>query len=77
MTNKNKLKARMVELGYTLQTFAEAAGMSLATLSAKLNGHGYFNVKEISKIVDLLDIASADIPAYFFASLVPAEGTEE
>ena len=75
MVNTNKLKGKIIGAGYNLTTFAEALGVSQATLSDKLRGEGYFNTMQIEKIVSLLGITIQDIPGYFFADNVSEMAT--
>jgi hypothetical protein len=41
-------------------------GLSLATLSLKLNNKSQWTQPEIFKAVDVLEISPAEIPVYFF-----------
>ena len=58
-----KLRARMVELGYTQALLSGKIGISEQSLNAKLAGRVEFTVKEASLITQLLAI---DDPAMFF-----------
>lgn len=64
--NYNSLNGRMRELGYTQESLAAAAGMSLSQLSQKLNGHYPFKQTDIQNICVVLNICPADIGRYFF-----------
>ena len=61
-----KLRGRIVERYGTLSQYAEAIGLSLTSLSAKLNRKTDFTGKEIRTWCSLLGIATEDIGAYFF-----------
>ena len=50
----------------TQKAFANAMGMNLATLSAKLNGKTVWGLDEIEKACQLLDIPASEIIEYFF-----------
>ena len=62
----SKLLGRIKEFGYTQETFAPHIGMSIATLSAKLNCKAYFKQLEIKRICALLEIRICEIGRYFF-----------
>lgn len=64
--NYSKLLGRMKEMGFTLETLADAIGMSKGTLSVKLNNHFYFTTAQIVSICKVLKIAIKDIPLYFY-----------
>lgn len=56
MTNKNKLKAKIMEAGYTITSLAKSLNISKTTLSQKINNKIKFsqnNIREISKKLDL------------------------
>ncbi len=65
--NYASLLGLMREKGYTQESLASAAGISLSQLSAKLNGRYPFKQTDIQNIVTVLDIAPSDIGRYFFA----------
>lgn len=65
--NYSKLLGRIKERGFTLETLAEAIGITKGTLSAKLNNHYPFKSNEMVAICNVLDIAIKDISLYFFA----------
>lgn len=75
MVNVFKLKGKITEHGYNLQTFAKELGMTPQTLTSKLNGDGFFNTKQIERITTVLQIPNREIPAYFFISDVPKTET--
>lgn len=62
----SKLEGRIKEKFGTQAKFAEAIELSERSLSLKLNSKRDFKQNEISKSCTLLDIAYAEIPAYFF-----------
>lgn len=69
------LLGRMREKGYTQESLANAVGISLSQLSAKLNGRYPFKQTDIQKISIILDILPVDIGRYFFA--VGVEKTQQ
>ena len=73
MLNRNKLKGKITEHGYNIQTLAKELELSPETLGSKLNGRGFFNTKQIEKMTEILDIPVVEIPTYFFASDVYSE----
>ncbi len=72
MVNTSKIKAHMVEKGFTQSKLAACMGIGKNTLNAKLNGKGIFTVSEAEKICEALQIQSAEEKnCIFFASVVP------
>lgn len=66
----SKLLGRIKEYGFTQESIALEIGMSVSTISFKLNNKAFFSQKEIRKICDLLEIEIADIGIYFFVPKV-------
>ena len=64
MTNTLKLKALLLETGYTQQKLASKLGISVYSLHKKINNKVEFKVSEIEKISSLLGIVDKD--KYFF-----------
>ena len=54
------------EKGYTQESLAAKAKISLSQLNGKLNGRYPFKQTDIQSISDVLGISSADIGRYFF-----------
>lgn len=50
-----KIRAAMVEEGYTQETLAKTIGMALVTLNIKLNGHRDFSMPEGKRIAKVLN----------------------
>jgi transcriptional regulator with XRE-family HTH domain len=67
--NYSKLIGRIIEKFGTRKAFAEACGFSENTISQKLSGKMAITTQDIVKwsSPELLDIATTDIPEYFFA----------
>ncbi len=68
--NYKKLLGKIVEVYGTQYEFAKALNVSEHTLSSKLNNKVNFKQSEITKICELLDIASTEISNYFFTEKV-------
>ena len=66
----SKLLGRIKEFGFTQESIAFEIGMSVSTLSFKLNNKAFFSQKEIIKICYLLGIEFAEIGLYFFVPKV-------
>lgn len=59
VANKNKLMGKIVENGYTQQSFAVAMGKSVMTLRSKINSENYeFTISESVKARDLLHLTT-------------------
>lgn len=65
-----KLKGRIKEICGTNEEFSRRMGLSMVTISAKLNNKSQWTQPEIFKAVDVLGIESSDIPVYFFTPTV-------
>lgn len=61
----NKLKGRITECGETYRSLSKKTGISLNTLSNKINGHSLFDIVEVSKICAELSIPPEEIPIFF------------
>lgn len=66
MTNSNKLRAKIRENGFTQKEVAEKIGISLQSLSYKINNKIEFRASEMERLCNLLDITDKD--SYFFYS---------
>ena len=66
----SKLLGRIKEYGFTQEIIASEIGMSVSTLSFKLNNKAFFTQKEIKKICDLLEIETTEVGVYFFTPKV-------
>lgn len=71
-----KLRGKIKEIFGTQDSFADAIGMSKATLSYKLNGLSEWSQEEIDKAVELLSIPAQEIHLYFFTKKVENISTE-
>lgn len=71
MVNVNKLKGKIIEKGFNIETFAKEVGMNKSTFYRKLNTNGAkFSIKEASLVVDLLGITKEEAANIFFADIV-------
>lgn len=66
----SKLSGRIVAKYGTQLNFANAVGLSERSVSLKLNSKIGWKQSEIIKTCNLLDIAVAEIPDYFFTDKV-------
>lgn len=64
MTNTLKLKALIMEHGFTQEEVAKRLGISAQSMNAKINNKREFKASEITIMIDLLKIT--DISAIFF-----------
>lgn len=62
----NKIKARMVEMGFTQSEVAQKIGMNQSTLSLKLSGKRPLSINEAENICKILDIGNENFGEYFF-----------
>ena len=75
MNDTNKIKGKIVENGFTLETLANAIGMSRQTLSKKIKGRKEFTISEVEAICRELKISDDELVSYFFAAKVPKMGS--
>lgn len=66
MFDYSKLEGKITEVYKTNYKFAEALGVSKASLSAKLNNKVDFTQSEIQKSIILLKIPEDEVSLYFF-----------
>lgn len=70
MVNTNKLKSRLVEMGYTQKDLAEELGIATATMNQKLNNVRPLKLSEAYTIANFLKILDSDFKSYFFAEII-------
>lgn len=73
--NKRKLLGVIVENGDTQRELSKAIGISLAALSAKINGKREFKLSEISTIAVRYGLDKGAIYDIFFAEFVALNST--
>lgn len=70
MTDSRKLKAVIIEKGFTQDQIAELIGMSSTTFSYKLNNKVEFKASEILIISKVLELTTQQTMDIFFAENV-------
>ncbi|WP_317300906.1 helix-turn-helix transcriptional regulator [Allobaculum stercoricanis] len=70
MTDTKRFKAMMALKGYTLECLAKELGLSIATLSYKINNIRQFKVNEIKAIQIIWNLTPEERDAIFFADEV-------
>ena len=68
MTNVNKLRGRLAEIGMTLSDFAEKMGLSRPTARKKVDGETQFLGAEIKRACVILEFPLSEIETYFFSN---------
>ena len=61
MININKLKSYLALRGMTIKDLAERIGMSISTLSNKINSRNEFTASEIAQIQMVLNIPDEEV----------------
>ena len=61
MININKLKSYLALRGMTIKDLAERIGMSISTLSNKINSRNEFTASEIAQIQTVLNIPDEEV----------------
>lgn len=70
MFDYSKLEGKITEVYKSNYKFAEALGISKASISSKLNNKVDFTQSEIRKAIILLKIPENEVSLYFFNNLV-------
>lgn len=70
MVNTNKLKAKIVEKGYTQEQLAREMGMTRATFARRMANAEEFDVGEIGIMIEVLDISEGELAPIFFNHIV-------
>ena len=65
--NLRKLKGKIIEKGYTAEQLAKKIGIGNTSMSYKMKQHKPFNLFEMKKIIELLDLSSEEIMNIFFS----------
>lgn len=66
MRKYGRLREQIKNVFGTQKAFAEAMGMNVATLNAKLNSKAQWTLSEVEKACMLLDISMTETTEYFF-----------
>ena len=71
MVNILKLKGKIVEKGFTIESFADAVHIHRGTMYRKMGANGEsFLIREMDAIVKTLELNSDEAVAIFFTQLV-------
>ncbi len=70
MINVLKLKAKMVEKGYTQLDMADCLNISRFSFNLKINNKRLFTLLEVQKISELLGLTEQEIIIIFFTNNV-------
>lgn len=65
--NVNALKGKIVERGFTIESFCAEAGFVRSTFDRKLNGKSEFDLAEIRRMVQILHLDYDETRNIFFA----------
>jgi transcriptional regulator with XRE-family HTH domain len=65
MTNREKLKGKIVENGLTQEQLADILEIRLATFNYKVNNKSEFKASEIKKLAAVLHLSDEDINTIF------------
>ncbi len=66
MPNSRKLKARILEKGYTIKKLADLMGLTAYTLGRKISGKTPMTLVEAWKLMEILEIPDIEFKDYFF-----------
>lgn len=67
MFNKNKLNAKIIEKGFSVQEIAKLLGINSSTLYRKMNSETDFTRNEIAMLREYLDFSLDEMNDIFFA----------
>lgn len=70
MVNTNKLKGRIVEMGFTQADGAKCLKIAQPTFSQKINNLRPMDLEEAEKLADWLEIPVEEYVTYFFSTPV-------
>ena len=66
----NALKGRIREENKNYRSLSKETGISVNALNNKLNGYSVFDMKEVSIVIDKLNIQPNEIIKYFFPQIL-------
>lgn len=72
----NTLKGKIREENENYRSLSKKTGISVNALNNKLNGYSVFDMKEVSIIVEKLNIEPDEIIKYFFPQLLRKRNKE-
>lgn len=61
MEQSNKIRAALMEKGYTIASFSRKIGVSESALRRKIEGKSDFRIGDIRKFVDVLKLKQNDV----------------
>lgn len=64
--NGNKLKAKIIERGLNVESFASLIGMDRSSLYRKLNNSQKITIEEATRIKETLEMTNEEASAIFF-----------
>ncbi|MBR5305974.1 MAG: helix-turn-helix transcriptional regulator [Oscillospiraceae bacterium] len=64
--NGNKLKAKIIEKGFSVAEFSEAIEMSYYALNRRMNNLENFSIGEAKKIKEVLNLTDEEATEIFF-----------
>ena len=70
MPNARKLKARILEKGYTIKSVADLMGLTAYTLGRKISGKAPMILSEAWQLMKILEIPDEEFKDYFFTCKV-------
>lgn len=71
MANINKLKGKIIEAGFSVETFSKKVNMNKSTFYRKINNDcETFSIKEATKIVEVLELSASEAIEIFFNNIV-------
>lgn len=70
MVNINKLRGKMVELGYNMEKLANEMQIDKCKLYRRFTKPETFTIKEVNSIISILNLSSEEIMAIFFKNNV-------
>lgn len=70
MPNSRKLKARILEKGYTIKRLADLMGLTAYTLGRKISGKTPMTLAEAWQLMKILEIPDNEFKDYFFTCKV-------
>ena len=76
MFNKNKLKGKIIECGYSMEQIAVFLGINPATLYRKMSQETEFTRNEIATLKTVLNLTLQEMDDIFFCSSTYVNATE-
>ena len=70
MVNTAKLKGKIVENGFTIQTLSDKLNIDRSTLYRKFDEPNRFTIADVNALVDILHLSADDALLIFFDQFV-------